>query len=1092
MPRTAFLALLALFAVRGPALAQEAARDEELHFVHQLRASGYADLALEYLEKHLAKDPRYAGKPDLALEIALARLDRATTHPDVSQRLALFARARGELEAFLAKNAGHPRAAAVRVDLANVTTLQGKAQLARALAMPDGDPAREDELVKARKLLADAKKELAATAKTLPKETDKTHARVKLGLLALDVVRTYTNEDDKGREKALKEAIDTLTEAAERLPNSDPIRLQAVAWLGRARSLNGEPKEASRALSEARAGKDPTARRLAAYFDLLADFEKQQSLRAAPALADITALVKKAGDWLRLSSGFRTTPEGYGAQYILAKEYFLRGSALTNPADRIKAWDTARDYVRTLEGTENEFTTRAQELKIDILVAQKAFTRSENSLISFDDNYMRALFEHKQLVKDEKKFADPKVKKEQQQKIVRLLQKAIKRASTNKLEKVPEVDLGTAYYMLTGYEAELGKLKEAAALAEAFARAHPRAKQAPSAALFAADAQARLIKDAAADDYDKMQDEREKLYKLALFMVERWPGDKPGMYGRYLIVNHLVKKPLTGRTDKERAVEKEARQNEALRVGGDVARLDIALDRAKERRFLETIKLLGPIKPDFTSYPLAQYQLALAALQLEGDYTRLDKADQREPKDEVYFKELKTALAGQGKKSFKEVAVAALEKIPDPVAPDTDTANNLTYVRAKIELGKLLYGVSKFDQMDQLSKKLLAVLPLMKFDKNVNKEARQYFQQQAESLHLYALYGRAFADYTAKSYGAVAAHLDPLINDIGAGKFVELKENQRLLTSLLGLSLRSNLQTERLTRAMEVLRIWKAVDKEDKDAIGKILRQTVAVMKKQVDDLRKNKDKAQLAKTMAGFNAFLNAVVKEEKVLAPDFKFLLAQSYLSVSEYAKAIDMLEKLIKDLDKDPKASLKPDAKGTDPKTVGLHRLAHVMLVRALRLRGNEEKDEKLKKKAEELIDAIVGADATKPNWGRRDVNALLEQIYVYRDLAYFGAAVNRANALLGVLQKQLNKGGAVRDRYFEAYFLFVDCYYKYGQSQAKPAERAENIQKAASHLAKLIATQPAMGGEESKKRFDDLLNSPEGAELKAAYEQIKARK
>src|SRR6266542_1044818 len=67
-----------------------------LDFVRGLRERRYPDLALEYLQK-LSKDPP------------------------------------ADLDAFLQKNAAHPLAATVRLDLARVTVLQGKTQLTRAL-----------------------------------------------------------------------------------------------------------------------------------------------------------------------------------------------------------------------------------------------------------------------------------------------------------------------------------------------------------------------------------------------------------------------------------------------------------------------------------------------------------------------------------------------------------------------------------------------------------------------------------------------------------------------------------------------------------------------------------------------------------------------------------------------------------------------------------------------------------------------------------------------------------------------------------------------------------------------------------------------
>src|SRR5262249_20848923 len=150
------------------------------------------------------------------------------------------------------------------------------------------------------------------------------------------------------------------------------------------------------------------------------------------------------------------------------------------------------------------------------------------------------------------------------------------------------------------------------------------------------------------------------------------------------------------------------------------------------------------------------------------------------------------------------------------------------------------------------------------------------------------------------------------------------------------------------------------------------------------------------------------------------------------------------------------------------------------------------EKSLKKAESLIDAIMdplppAVPKGKPeiNWGRRDLNALLEEIYLYIDLKYYGAAVNHANAVLEILRPLIKSGGQVKERYFETYYLFVYAWYKYGLSQKDPTKAAEHIKKAAERLNKLAASDPNLGGDESKKRFDDLLNSEEGAELRKAW-------
>src|SRR5437879_2711137 len=63
-------------------------QDDELVFVQQLRARNFPDLALEYLEKRLAKNPKYAA--ELPLEIAQTRLALAKKDSDPNNRITLY------------------------------------------------------------------------------------------------------------------------------------------------------------------------------------------------------------------------------------------------------------------------------------------------------------------------------------------------------------------------------------------------------------------------------------------------------------------------------------------------------------------------------------------------------------------------------------------------------------------------------------------------------------------------------------------------------------------------------------------------------------------------------------------------------------------------------------------------------------------------------------------------------------------------------------------------------------------------------------------------------------------------------------------
>src|SRR5437016_3383881 len=86
-------------------------------FVRGLRARGWPDLALQYLESKSQNPP-----PELAavlpLELAKTRLDLAATRADPSSRLAEQNRARAEFELFLKNNPKHPLAAEAGLEIA--------------------------------------------------------------------------------------------------------------------------------------------------------------------------------------------------------------------------------------------------------------------------------------------------------------------------------------------------------------------------------------------------------------------------------------------------------------------------------------------------------------------------------------------------------------------------------------------------------------------------------------------------------------------------------------------------------------------------------------------------------------------------------------------------------------------------------------------------------------------------------------------------------------------------------------------------------------------------------------------------------------
>src|SRR5262249_32650941 len=140
-----------------------------------------------------------------------------------------------------------------------------------------------------------------------------------------------------------------------------------------------------------------------------------------PKAEDINALITRGENWLKAHPRSRNTPEGLGVQFILGYEYYWRGK--TTPTGRAAAWATARRYLAVLDGTENEYSTRAQEFKFAILDQQGAFKSKVEALRNFDDCYVRALYENQQLSKNPDKFKTEKDVEAQRRLVVKTLER---------------------------------------------------------------------------------------------------------------------------------------------------------------------------------------------------------------------------------------------------------------------------------------------------------------------------------------------------------------------------------------------------------------------------------------------------------------------------------------------------------------------------------------------------------------------------------------------------------------------------------------------------------------------------------------------
>jgi len=102
-------------------------------------------------------------------------------------------------------------------------------------------------------------------------------------------------------------------------------------------------------------------------------------------------------------------------------------------------------------------------------------------------------------------------------------------------------------------------------------------------------------------------------------------------------------------------------------------------------------------------------------------------------------------------REFRDIAIEALEKIPDPVGADADGV--LYYLRAKVRLGLQYYSLKKYDSMVALVAKLQPEVEKVKGG-DADME-RKNFLTQLNAIKLSAIYGKAYDANTANKHEEV-------------------------------------------------------------------------------------------------------------------------------------------------------------------------------------------------------------------------------------------------------------------------------------------------------------------------------------------------
>jgi hypothetical protein len=420
----------------------------------------------------------------------------------------------------------------------------------------------------------------------------------------------------------------------------------------------------------------------------------------------------------------------------------------------------------------------------------------------------------------------------------------------------------------------------------------------------------------------------------------------------------------------------------------------------------------------------------------------------------------------QVEQALERQAIDALKTMP-PLPQGADAATTATYLQAKVELGRILYKSRQFAELEQLVDPLLKGFEAGQF--GLENEARKAeARANLVLLKLYARYGLADAAFNAGQPARVKEITDPIIDAIQKGEYTDLKRNPTLRWGIMGLALRVSIQEGNIPRAHEVLQGMQKFAAEDEGEAGAtaVLAQIVLMVREQLREVRKKKDKELLDKTVASFGTFVEELAKQQKSSSPELLRLLAEAFAGLDRHEQAVAYARRV-----QEPKGG---NGQPPDPKQHANYRACRILVVQALRRAGKLDE-------AEAALQEVRQAP-----WGKDSFEADKERIHLLAARGKPAAAYAQWRDLVNSLVRRIREPG-IKDQYFECYYYMTECYLQWAMTQPEGARRDDAVKRAAGFISRLEVNMPDLGGEESKARFDGLLEREPA--LKEQYEKLK---
>jgi len=1110
-------------------LAITPARSEDvpyMDFVKALRAKNYTDLALDYLNM-LEKSGPADLKEFIPLERANIRLDQASNTMDAGTRNNLYNQARAEFETFAKAKGGTPLGAIAQLEGARILGLQCRSAFARVRYLEAG--AAKNESIRIESMAVQAMQELEKAGDEIDKQTKKkglgekmekaldaarTQADFELAINHLDQAVCYEPQNDatknalaagKRIERAIKD-LDGLSKT-DRKGTSGAL---ARAWLVKAYNEIDQTKEAKQAYDQIHNDESPPAeqgRRMARFFYFMMLTSGRNLNPIGLKAADVPKEVQKVGeDWLRSYPSHLNTFEGVTLRFELAnalrnqaKELAPKKENLSNAAKAL--YERAKVLYGELEEGSTEFDNDVRNGKLECMFAMsEAYSFDRKNLPGIKDfsqcmqykemegvaisrMYTR-LGELERKPDKEKSAAEKKEfdelknpktfeakRQEHLQNAQDLLWRALELAARD--PKIKAKDVVEARSTLCYLMIENNDLERAAVIGEQTAFSMSDVPGAPRAAQYALEAYAKMISSGTEKGLPKeyINADRERFKRLVELMEGTWPND-----------------PAT-----------------------DAARHHVGTELYSDGNYKEADKVLGRISGAYkpaSALVSARYWQARACQELMKD-----AKDDKEK--EVYHKR----------------ATEALRNVPD-LTGDVPADVAQVYVAAKLQLGYILYDAKEWNELERLAGDLAKKVPVMKLPES----AKDGMKQAAEMLAAYAKFGRANAELAAgqpvkalamvdevklniakqlaaqrakvneirKPYGDVEKRAEEYaktqteLPDADKQKLAELTDKLRpysgslnqtasLYRSLLLCSIRACILTGNKARAKIEVDDLNKVAAEDHVAVHEYYKQLVGEIRQQINELKAKKDQEKLDKLVGSFVGFLDELVAKNPSLEkpkPVDQFgtdigvlsFLAHSYASLDrpeEHVKSANLWSKL-----QEPKPA---PPKKVDPKDESVYRFARLMTAKELRLGKKFPESRK-------ILEEILTKD-----WGKGfDVRKELAQTWM--DEEKYGAAATKWNDAISAFGAKPDFSIAkVKENYFEAQFQYIYCLYMYAKNidpkdPKVGSKKPEYILRAAKLILRLESTPPGdMGGEQFKKRYDDLLKKEDV--LRKAYDESK---